>query len=426
MAENEAALPGAQEEIQVQGQIEVKPLPSGPPYDAKRSEEIRNFFKRRKKDPSRYTFSKGGDLEILAKGATSVEGTIQLKQFVPLTPEERELREQTRLDAMSAFEEEYEVALTSLRAAWESGEKGKILELNQRITEIDQKRNLARSALRSITDIQRPVIRDILFDQSYETRKHFDLAQLVYRNFTLQNFYGKYLEPEEAAPAIEEAKTKAAAPAFVETDVRKRLRDGRIARIFFEETEATNGFLSPMWPVEFTLDSTRYFTALQAYEAERAKELKMEKLRTDILNTRKPRTIRILTKKVTGHPADARGLWMRIFTAVYQQHPELLVKLQDTGSDSLVYADPREGPSGIGLSDKDSGLSDPARWKGENLVGIALETVRTRSREATLEEAAEGPVTEGVITEEEQAQAKTAAIINAARNRRKFGNGSGS
>ena len=421
MAENEAALPGA-EEVEGQEQQPVRPLPSGPPYDAKRSEEIRNFFKRRKKDPSRYTFSKQGDLEILVKGETSVEGTIQLKQFVPLTPEERDLREQTRLDAMTAFEEEYEVALTSLRAAWESGEKGKILELNQRITEIDQKRNLARSALRSITDIQRPTIRDILFDQPYETRKHFDLAQLTYRNFTLQNFYGKYLEVEEAAPAIKEAATKAA-PAFVETDVRKRLRDGRIARIFFEETEATNGFLSPMWPVEFTLDSTRYFTALQAYEAERAKELKMEKLRTDILNTRKPRTIRILTKKVVGHPADARGLWMRIFTAVYQQHPDLLVKLQETGSDSLVYADPREGPSGVALSDKDSGLVDPAKWKGENLVGIALETVRTRSREQTLEEAAEGPVTEGVITEEQQAQAKTAAIINAARNRKKFGPG---
>ena len=30
------------------------------------------------------------------------------------------------------------------------------------------------------------------------------------------------------------------------------LKDGRRARIFFEASEDANGFLSPMWPVEFT------------------------------------------------------------------------------------------------------------------------------------------------------------------------------
>jgi ribA/ribD-fused uncharacterized protein len=228
---------------------------------------------------------------------------------------------------------------------------------------------------------------------------------------------------DDSPEALKRVATANSATKFQETDFHKKLQDGRIARIFFEETVPVHGFLSPMWPVEFTMDETRYFTAIQAYEAERAKELKMEKLRTDILNTRKPRTIRILTKKVTDHPADARALWMRILTAVYQQHPELMEKLLETGSDTLVYADPREGPSGIGLSEKDGGVLDPTKWKGENLVGIALETIRTRSREETLEEAAEGPIKESVITEEEQKKAKTAAIINAARNRRKFGGG---
>jgi hypothetical protein len=59
---------------------------------------------------------------------------------------------------------------------------------------------------------------------------------------------------------------------------------------------------------------------------------------------------------------------------------------------------------------------DPTKWKGENAVGVAQETVRTQMREGGL---AEAPVndapTEGVITEEEQKKAKVAAIINARR-----------
>ena len=79
-------------------------------------------------------------------------------------------------------------------------------------------------------------------------------------------------------------------------------------------------------------------------------------------------------------------------------------------------SDVRDGPSGIGLAEKDSGTLDPAKWKGENAVGLAQETVRTRMREGTLGEAPQATqVAKEVITEEEQAKAKTGAIINARR-----------
>jgi len=90
-----------------------------------------------------------------------------------------------------------------------------------------------------------------------------------------------------------------------------------------------------------------------------------------------------------------------------------------TGSDTLVFADSREGPSSIGLAEKDSAALDPAKWKGENAVGLAQETVRTRLREGTLEEAPQAEeVDAAVITEEEQAKAKVGAIINARRGGR--------
>ena len=420
---------GQEQEQEAKEQIDLPP--PGLPYSKEQIEKMKAFFKRRIKDSVNYRFSKTGNLETLSKTG-EVENTLYIKNYVPLTSGEREFREQARLDRISAIEEEYEAVLISLRTAIESGNRREILEINTRVSEIDRKRNAARSALRETATINNPVTKDILFEESGETRRllgkeedpfNKKLVRLTLRNFTLYDFYGKYVDKEDAPDALKRAANADSATTFQETDYHKKLQDGRIARIFFEETVPLHGFLSPMWPVEFTLDETRYFTAIQAYEAERAKELKMDKLRQDILNTRKPRTIRILTKKVTDHPADARGLWMKILTAVYQQHPELMEKLVATGSDTLVYADPREGPSGIGLSEKDSGVLDPTKWKGENLVGIALETIRTRSREDTLEESAEGPVKESVITEEEQKKAKTAAIINAARNRVKFRGG---
>jgi hypothetical protein len=73
----------------------------------------------------------------------------------------------------------------------------------------------------------------------------------------------------------------------------------------------------------------------------------------------------------------------------------------------------REGPSSVGLSNKDSAVLDPAKWKSENAVGVAQETVRSRLKEGTEGEVAESEAPqESTITEEEQKKAKVAAIIN--------------
>ena len=124
----------------------------------------------------------------------------------------------------------------------------------------------------------------------------------------------------------------------------------------------------------------------------------------------------LLVKQVQGHPKNAKSLWLKIYTAVYNAYPNMAAKLLATGSDTLVFADTREGPSSVGLGEKDPATLDPAKWKGENAVGVAQETVRTRLRESTLEEAPQAENVEAaVITEEEQAAAKVGAIINAKR-----------
>jgi len=156
--------------------------------------------------------------------------------------------------------------------------------------------------------------------------------------------------------------------------------------------------------------------ALQAYEVERARELGMNELAASLLKTRSARMIRLMTVKVKAHPANAKGLWLKIYTEIYQQTEALKTRLLTTGTDTLVYADVREGPSGIGLAEKDSGVLDPTKWKGENAVGVAQETVRTQMREGELAEAPVNAAAKGVITEEEQAKAKVGAIIQARRS----------
>jgi predicted NAD-dependent protein-ADP-ribosyltransferase YbiA (DUF1768 family) len=419
------------------------------PYEKPVADSIKKFFRNRAKNEAGFTFTADGDLEI-----KDPAGTIQLKRFLPLEPSERALLEEYRLDTLADLETEYEMERVALAAAWaqyhSTGAMRPVLAANQRVAELDARRSAIRSAVRGIVAIDNPSTNEVLLDQRYEERKLFgatdpfgkltermaqfgqdvkkmksrfdpfdkELARMYFYDFKPEHDQGKYVADEGVADAEESAAAEADGGEPSEMTFRQTLKDGRKARIFFDTDSVVNGFLSPMWPVEFTMNETRYFTALQAYEAERAKELGMDELRASILKTRSARTIRLMTRKVTAHPADAKGLWLKIYTQIYQQTEALKVKLLATGTDALIFADVREGPSGIGLAEKDSGVLDPAKWKGENAVGVAQESVRTQMREGALEDApAADNVKEAVITEEEQAKAKVGAIVNNFRNR---------
>lgn len=427
MAETEerpAAATG--DEQQQQPPLEVPPLNEIHPYSKETQVQIQKFYKKRDKLPGLYTYTSSGNLEIKD---TKAAGSINLLRFTPLEPAYRDAQEQMRLDGIAEVETALEAAKSLLREAWMSGSGMSgmpqttaprlpaILRANQEVADLEARRTALRSAVRAPVNLSNPDTRQILLDQPYETRKLYggkdpfgqEVAQMLYRDFPPTRFYGRYIPDEEAKaqPKTQEAPD--------ETEFRKPLKDGRQARIVFDTENPVNGFLSPMWPIEFTFKETRYFTALQAYEAERARELGQTALRETILKTRSPRTIRILTKTSTENPADAKGLWLAIYTAAYQQHPELQARLLATGTDAIVFADMRAGPSGTALSEKDRGILDPTMWKGENAAGLAQETVRSRLREATLSEAPVEEAKEAVVSEEEQAAAKVGAIINSKR-----------
>lgn len=387
------------------------------PYDTGTLNRMRQFFRKRAKKPNNYIFTAKGNLEIKDKG-----DTIQLKRFIPLDAEDRANLEEYRTDTLSKLEEDYDTQLRALRMAWdayrETGEMEPIVRLNERVRELDARRSAVRFMVRDIVAIDNPVTKQILFDELYEERKLFgkgdffekELMRLAFYEFEPQYDQGKYVVDDKEEAEEEEE--------LSELQYQKTLKDGRKARIFFDTQDDVNGFLSPMWPVDFTLGETKYCMAIQAYEAERMRELGKNELRAAILNTRNARTIRLQVRKIMENPADAKGLWLKIFTAIYQQTEALTERLLETGTDALVYADEHKGPSGIGLAEKDAKVLDPTKWTGENAVGVALETLRTELREGSAEDAPTNKnVKEGTITKEQQAKAKVGAIIN---SRRKF------
>jgi hypothetical protein len=415
MAESEAGVEPAKPVEAPAVREKIQALPPDP-YEKSVLTSIQKFFRDRAKKPSNFTFTNTGNLQI-----KDPLGTIQLKRFIPLEPSERAALEQYRIDTLSELEEAYTSEIQALRQAWDAyhqtGAMRPVLAANQRVAELDIRRNAIRSAVRDIIPIENISTNKIIFEEKYEVRKIIDkgddpfdkqLMRLFFYDFKAEHDQGKYVVGDDETK-IEEVEE------LSELEYRKTLKDGRKARIFYDVDSDVNGFLSPMWPVNFTMDDTQYFTGIQAYEAERAKEMGMMDLRASILKTRSPRTIRLMVmKRKMAHPADAKGLWLKIFTNIYQQAETLKEKLLATETDALVYADIREGPSGIGLAEKDTGVLDPSKWKGENIVGLALETLRTQLREGNAEEAPMNAAPkERVISEEQQANAKVGAIINA-------------
>jgi ribA/ribD-fused uncharacterized protein len=62
--------------------------------------------------------------------------------------------------------------------------------------------------------------------------------------------------------------------------------------------------------------------------------------------------------------------------AKFDQHPELGAYLLGTGERVLVEASPVDRIWGIGLAADNPRASDPAQWRGLNLLGFGLMDVR--------------------------------------------------
>jgi len=147
----------------------------------------------------------------------------------------------------------------------------------------------------------------------------------------------------------------------------------------------TKACFSQWWPSSFTVDGTTYLTAEHWMMAHKAKLFGAEDICEKILKHPDPGAAKGLGRKVNNFVPE---IWdAKKFDIVvdgnlhkFQQNEDLKKFLLATGDKVLVEASPVDTIWGIGLAQDHEDASSPAKWRGPNLLGYALMSVRDQLR----------------------------------------------
>lgn len=136
-----------------------------------------------------------------------------------------------------------------------------------------------------------------------------------------------------------------------------------------------HGVFSQWYMHDFTVGDTTYCCAEQYMMALKALMFGDDAAHARIMATRDPSHMRAIGRKVRNYN-DAAWAAARYDTVVFaNQHkfndPVLRAELLDTAGTYLVELSPSDCIWGVGTQS-----SDPARWRGQNLLGRALTQVR--------------------------------------------------
>lgn len=172
-----------------------------------------------------------------------------------------------------------------------------------------------------------------------------------------------------------------------------QIADGLVPRYLFfwghtaAEGKVSNTCFSQWYPLGFELEGDSYATAEHYMMAEKARLFEDSEHREQILVANSPGAAKALGRKVRGFDdkrwREARmQIVVRGNVAKFSQHADFGAHLLRTGNAVLVEAAPRDQIWGIGLGAKNARASDPAQWRGLNLLGFALMEVRSALRDA--------------------------------------------
>ncbi|MFE9653196.1 NADAR family protein [Micromonospora sp. NPDC006431] len=147
------------------------------------------------------------------------------------------------------------------------------------------------------------------------------------------------------------------------------------------------GCLSQWWPAPFTVDGRTYATAEHWMMWHKATVFGDAEIADRLLATGHPQRAKALGRQVRGFDqatwtARRYDIVVAGSVAKFGQHEELGRFLLGTGERVLVEASPVDRIWGIGLAADDPCADDPARWRGENLLGFALMEARATLRAA--------------------------------------------
>jgi len=289
--------------------------------------------------------------------------------------------------------------------------------INSEIQDLEIKRNYLISPYKTIKDVNRIDISEILLDEKKETRKMSDTVfQLITRNFPLWKLYGKYTPTKEILNVIDQKGVRLE-PGEV------FLTNGRVARLFNKEDDEHNGFLSIYLIKDFVYNDINFSSPYQAFEYTRLKLLKEDVLADKLLTTRSIRSIRHWVREVRTLIPQIEQLWGEILKEFYTQHPDLMKKLLETKDDILAFVSKAKYLGGIGIDIDDEQRFDTSAWKYKNnIVGEALMKLRSEMIQGDEEAEAKQEVEydESVVSEEEVENKKRGAIISAMKKKVNF------
>lgn len=151
------------------------------------------------------------------------------------------------------------------------------------------------------------------------------------------------------------------------------------------------GFPSNWHPSVFVLNGMKFNCMEQFMMVAKAKLFNDEESVKKIMATDSPREQKKLGRKVKGFNNDE---WAKVrhdiillgTIAKYKQNPKLLDLLFATGNNTFVECSPYDTIWGIGMSMDDPDATDPAKWKGENLLGKIITEARDILRMAIVED----------------------------------------
>lgn len=143
--------------------------------------------------------------------------------------------------------------------------------------------------------------------------------------------------------------------------------DGRLADSCF----------SQWWPCRFVVDGVSFVTAEQLMMAGKARLFGDREALAQILAEPNPSKAKALGRLVRGFDET---IWARHrfelvafgSHAKFSQDPALEAYLRSTAGEILVEASPRDRLWGIGLGRDNPNVKEPAKWRGQNLLGFAL------------------------------------------------------
>jgi len=346
--------------------LAVKRRPRGPKV-LKAPKDANTFFKAMSENPKKYAFSPSGDMAILTDTG-EIETTLPLPSYRETTEEERKEYDLGVKEQIRSVEKQYDEALKNLKQAtliWkETGIGSDAIQLQRELTTLDAKRSSLRSPLRWVRSYRNLERRQLFL---HSKQPDLTVGHPVYSLY-IQSIP---FEKQVVEGSVDKPNTKVAA------EPEKGKEESFI--VFSTPSEEEYGVLTPDTKMDVTYNGTRYNSILQAYYAERVGQLGNQGLRTSILKSTNPNTIRFMGTSMKGmiENPSPRELIINIVSEAAKQDARFAPVLRKTGTDFLVYAHPKDAVLAIGLSVEDKDLvTQRDAWKGENLLGQAWEVVR--------------------------------------------------